>query len=739
MFTLAVVWTIFVAGLLIWRIAQVKQNTLESARIQARVAEEKDIIYQNWTIEQGGVYLEVTDSLQPDPYLSVPERDIITPSGRLLTLVHPVTMTRLVNKFARERFGVLGKITSLEPVRPENKPDTWEREALQAFEQRKSEVSSVQDIGGHAYMHLMRPLLIEKACLQCHTGKEGDVRGGISVSIPMQPLWAIERTMLLQLSLSYSAIWLMGLWGVIWVGRWLRRSQEELLHSKRFTENIVATVPSGLVVISKESEVLSVNRSFCELFKLKRQEVVGQSVDAVLQTIGLSEECRTAIAARRPFRNLECTCSIPRKHSGELTLNLTLSGIRLAEEEEEEGLLVMDDITERKRVEQEERSLEEQFHQVQKLESVGTLATGIAHDFNNILCIIIGHASLLEGLPANPDTIKKHTEAITKASIRGADLVKQLLTIARKSDVVFKSVILNDIVTEVARLLGETFPKTIAVSFHLEKDLPLIEADATQLNQVLLNLCVNARDAMPNGGTLTITLHREPGEMIRTRLPKATAHEYIVLSVADTGIGMDEATRLRIFEPFFTTKERGKGTGLGLSLVFSIMESHSGFIDVQSAPGKGTTVLCYFPVSQKPIGLEQVKDQSAEGVPGGSETVLLVEDEEMLRELAKAMLEAKGYTVLTACDGEEGVEVYQRHQTEIQLVISDLGLPKFGGDKLYRKLKMLNPRVHMILASGYIEPGMKAQILGEGVKAFIQKPYNLNEVLQAMRSVLDKA
>ncbi|MFA5817431.1 MAG: ATP-binding protein [Bacteroidales bacterium] len=347
------VWTIVVAGLLIWYIVQVKQNTLESARIQARVACEKDIIYRTWAVEQGSLYIEVTDSLEPDPYLSMPESDIVTPSGRLLRYVHPVSMTRIVNKLARERFGVLGKITSFKPVHPENMPDTWEREALQAFEQRKSEVSSVQDIGGNAYMRLMRPLLIEKACLQCHTGKEGDVCGGIGVSIPMQPLWAIERKVLLQLSLSYGAIWLMGLWGLVLVTRRLRRSQEKVLHSKRFTENIVATVPSGLLVISGESEVLSVNRSFCELFNVKRQQVVGQTVDAALQTIGLLQQCRDAIGARMPFRNLECMCSIPGK--AELTLNLTLSGIRIAEEEEEEeeeALLVIEDITDRKNQEQ---------------------------------------------------------------------------------------------------------------------------------------------------------------------------------------------------------------------------------------------------------------------------------------------------------------------------------------------------------------------------------------------------
>ncbi len=383
------------------------------------------------------------------------------------------------------------------------------------------------------------------------------------------------------------------------------------------------------------------------------------------------------------------------------------------------------------------RLLEHQLMQTKKLESLGTLAAGIAHDFNNILGIIIGHASIFERLPATPDMIKKNTEAIIKAGMRGANLVKQMLTFARKTDVRFESLQLNDTVKEVSKLLNETFPKTIIISIHLDEELPLIEADATQVHQVILNLCVNARDAMQSRGTLTITTHRESGKVLREKYFNAIAEDYIILSIADTGMGMDEETQSRIFEPFFTTKEHGKGTGLGLSLVFGIMESHKGFVTVESELGKGTTIHCYFPMLQKTIKVAPVKEQSTENIPGGNETILVIEDEEALRELVKSVFKLKGYTVLTAGDGEEGITIFAQHQDEIRLVLSDFGLPKFSGDEVYQKLKRLQPNVLFILASGFIEPGMKSEIFNLGIKRIIQKPYNTNHLLRIVRDLLD--
>ncbi|MBI2428042.1 MAG: PAS domain S-box protein [Ignavibacteriales bacterium] len=399
---------------------------------------------------------------------------------------------------------------------------------------------------------------------------------------------------------------------------------------------------------------------------------------------------------------------------------------------------VAEDITEQQKNEESRKNLESQLLQAQKLESLGTLASGIAHDFNNILGIIIAHSSVLSKMAVTPELITKSAEAITKAGMRGAGLVKQMLTFARKTEVKFTSLRINETIIEASKLLNETFPKIITFSLQLENELPPIVADATQVHQVLLNLCVNARDAMPNGGMLTVTTRRQPGSMIRERQPNAVEDDYIVLSVKDTGSGMDEETKRRIFEPFFTTKELGKGTGLGLSLVFGIMETHDGFVEVESEIGEGTTFRCYFPVKREAGVSEQKSPSSEETGTGGTETILLVEDEDLLRNLLQQFLESKGYTVLTASDGEEGVTAYQNQQDKIKLVLSDIGLPKLGGIEMYQKIKIVDPNVRLVFASGYIEPGTKEKILNEGVHRFIQKPYDLNEVLSAVRSALDK-
>jgi PAS domain S-box-containing protein len=382
------------------------------------------------------------------------------------------------------------------------------------------------------------------------------------------------------------------------------------------------------------------------------------------------------------------------------------------------------------------KSLERQLIQAQKLESLGTLASGIAHDFNNILGIIIGYASLLTQQISDPEKIRTSAEAVVKASMRGAALAKQLLTFARKTDTNLTSVSLNGIVTDASKLLSETIAKTIEITLDLEKGLPVISADATQIHQVMINLCVNARDAMPNGGTLTVTTHLQQGDAIRNKFPNAAARQYISLSVADMGIGMDERTRNRIFEPFFTTKEIGKGTGLGLSVVFGIMESHKGFVNVESEPGKGTTFHLFFPLPQS-VEIEQVKAETQKEIPGGTETLLIVEDEEMLRELLKNFLRSAGYRVFTAVDGQEAVDLFEEHCEDIQLVLSDMGLPKLSGIDVFRKMKLKKPNVRFILASGFMESQMKTETSKEGLKDFLEKPYSVYEVLQAVRTILD--
>jgi len=381
------------------------------------------------------------------------------------------------------------------------------------------------------------------------------------------------------------------------------------------------------------------------------------------------------------------------------------------------------------------KRLEQQLIQAQKMEGLGTLAGGIAHDFNNILAIILGYTNKLESSHAKPHEFPVAIKVIKDAVERGAALVQQLLTSARQTEARFSSVDLNALVRELERMLQATFPKTINFHLELQPDLPLITADKSQIYQVLLNLCVNARDAMPSGGTLSLLTSIMAGAELTEMFTGVTAENYACVRVRDTGIGMSRQVKSHIFEPFFTTKERGKGTGLGLSVVYGVVNSHRGFVQVESEPGAGTSFIIYLPV--KHVGAEQLgSDRTGAPRQNIPQTILLVEDEEMLRELGVSILESEGFRVLPAKDGVEAVALFETHSDEIGLVVCDLGLPRLGGREAFLKMKETRPGVRAIVASGYLEPTIRSEMLKAGVIDTIQKPYDFNDLIAKIRSII---
>jgi len=384
-----------------------------------------------------------------------------------------------------------------------------------------------------------------------------------------------------------------------------------------------------------------------------------------------------------------------------------------------------------------QRLLETQFIQAQKMESIGTLAGGIAHDFNNILGIVLGHMALLERTRENKEQFDESIFSITRAVDRGASLVRQILTFARRNETEIEPVNINLAIKELTKMLGETFPKTLEITQKLDKTIPVVLLDPTQLHQALLNLCVNARDAMNGQGVIALATHLVTGSDVSKQFPTASAHHYVQVSVKDTGTGMDEETRRHIFEPFFTTKEKGKGTGLGLAVVYGVLQAHRGFIDVESAPGAGTTFQLYFPVPEGIIMPTEKQEGPKEDLPRGTETILVVEDEDILRDLLVKLLVMQGYTVIPASDGEEAFMRFSEHAEEIDLVVSDMGLPKRSGWDAYRMMQKINPKARILLASGYIEPALKAEILKSDAVKFIHKPYKIEQIIVAVREALD--
>ena len=402
-----------------------------------------------------------------------------------------------------------------------------------------------------------------------------------------------------------------------------------------------------------------------------------------------------------------------------------------------EILCIGNDITELKLAAKEKKTLEAQLQGAQKMEAIGTLAGGIAHDFNNILQAIIGYTQIILMGKESGDPDYEKLEAIESSAQRASELTKRLLIFGRKVESQLRPVDLNQEVVQVSKMLERTIPKMINIKLQMAENLKVISADPVQIEQIMMNMGVNARDAMPDGGELVFETKNVSldNEYCKSHLG-CSPGEYVLLNVSDTGHGMDKDLREHIFEPFFTTKEIGKGTGLGLAMVYGIVKSHSGYITCESEPDRGTTFKLYFPVIEKEAeGLGAKKTGGP--LEGGSETILLVDDEENIRQLGEEVLSSYGYTVMTAPDGESALELYLKEYERLELVILDLSMPGMGGGKCLEGIIKINPQAKVIIASGYSVNGPTRGAIEAGAKAFVGKPYEVSQILKVVREILD--
>jgi nitrogen-specific signal transduction histidine kinase/CheY-like chemotaxis protein len=394
------------------------------------------------------------------------------------------------------------------------------------------------------------------------------------------------------------------------------------------------------------------------------------------------------------------------------------------------------DVTARNRAAEEHRRLDERIARIAKMEALGTLAGGIAHDFNNILSVVLSHADLLERINEGLPRAARPIATIKQAVRRGAVLSRHILTFARRTEVDLAEVNVATLIDELAGMLAETFPRTIKVSVELDSGLPRVMADAGQLHQALLNLSINARDAMPNGGTLRIAAHSvSPSDMKRI-LDDSDVPEGVCIEVADEGVGMDEETQRRMFEPFFTTKEVGKGTGLGLALVYGVVKGHHGFVDVESRPGAGTRFFIYLPRGKNAAPSD--RKESLPDAASGTESLLLIEDEAALCEALSIELCRHGYQVITAENGVRAIELFNDTTRSIDLVVTDLGMPEMSAVDLIAALRAIMPRVPIIGMTGYLGPEFHAAVLAAGAECIVQKPFGIDDLLRAIREVLDR-
>ena len=415
------------------------------------------------------------------------------------------------------------------------------------------------------------------------------------------------------------------------------------------------------------------------------------------------------------------------------TIHVRLNGRRTADSTRKIECVevIVEDFTEK-------IALERQLVQAQKFEAIGQLAGGIAHDFNNMIGAIIGWADLGTEETEAASRLHRHFQKIRQQADRAAALTRQLLAFARRQILEPRNIDLNQAITETLSLLEKVIGSNVEVKSRLSPDLAVVCADPTQIEQVLMNLCINARDAMPQGGSLHIeTANAAFDEAYCARQPYARPGHYAMLSVTDTGTGMDAATLDKIFEPFFTTKELGKGTGLGLAMVYGIVRQHGGFVHVYSELGVGTTFRVYFPISPKAVKTPE-RAQDLRPVRGGKETILIAEDHEGLGDLARETLSNLGYHVILATDGEQAIREFQDLHNHIDIVLLDVILPKLSGPEVYAQISRSRPDVPVIFATGYSADIAALERARQQGSPMLQKPYSPRDLARKIRDTLDK-
>jgi len=502
---------------------------------------------------------------------------------------------------------------------------------------------------------------------------------------------------------------------------------KQILRAKRDWERTFDSVPDPIFILDGQSRVQRANRAAATLVGLQPAQLIGQHCYEVFH------HCSEP-PSHCPHPRLLASGKEERGDFEEPWLkkwfDSTATPLRSPEGVLEGCVHVMRDVTE-------QRALEAQYRQAQKMEAMGRLAGGVAHDFNNLLTAINGYGGLLLNRLGEDSTMRRYADEVCKAGDRAASLTRQLLIFSRQHVVEPQVLDLNTIVTGIDKMLRRVIGEDVEVVTILGSSLGAIKADPGQLEQVILNLAINSRDAMSQGGKLTIeTSCIELAETFLHPHGELAPGKYVVLSVSDDGCGMDAETQARVFEPFFTTKEQGKGTGLGLATVYGIVKQSGGGVWVRSEAGRGTTFRVYFPqVDEKVLPQEVGEPQRV--LARGSETILLVEDEERVRSLVHSVLEASGYEVLAAQHGQEALAVLKRHPSPVQLLVTDVVLPEMSGPELVAQLAPLYQELKVLYMSGYTEDAVQLRgLLSPGV-AYLQKPFTPEKLTHRVREVLD--
>ncbi|MBI3815580.1 MAG: DUF3365 domain-containing protein [Nitrospinae bacterium] len=731
-------WTIIIILSVVWNIYQTHKETIEKARIEARTVFEHSLAVRNWSANLDGVYVPVTDKIQPNPYLTDPDRDLTTTGGKKLTLMNPVWILREIYEVISRQSALpaINRTVSLKYLNPKDIPDEWEKKGLLSFEKGEGEISEITDINGKPYMRVLKPLKTEESCLKCHAFqgyKVGDIRGGMSISVPMKPYYKSEARTQMTIAISHIFLWVVGIGSIVILSRNIQRQQQAIAESEWKFKTLSESAGDWEYWVNESREIVFMSPS-CERITGYTQKDFTENRDLVYDIIHPEE--------RAIFEKHLSNFNMPQHEDIEFRI-ITKDGHEkwlshvcgpIYTEDKFFGRRVSNrDITDKKR-------LQEQLSQSQKMESLGLLAGGIAHDFNNLLTAIIGYASLLqEELRDSNETVRKDIQQVLTASEKAQKLTSGLLAFSRKQIMRQSTVSLHKIIEGISEMLRRVIGEDIELKINCtETEFPIF-ADAHQIEQVILNLATNAKDAMPSGGRLTIETTTLILDSVFTAKYNAKPGRYMMLSMSDTGSGIDKKHLPHIFEPFFTTKEKGKGTGLGLSLVYGVIKQHEGFINAYSENGVGTTFKIYLPVSSgeyKDTGIAEALSYKPRDDLRGRGTILVAEDEETVRGFLKDTLESYGYNVIAAADGEDAILKFYENKERIAMVIMDVIMPKKNGKEVYDIIRKINPDMKALFISGYTQDIITSKGISEEGLEFIEKPLRIQTLMEKIKNMI---
>lgn len=730
-------WTLMLVGSLMWSLLQEGQDTLNSATDTARASIRKDISFRRWATSHGGVYVKPNEQTPPNPYLKLSTRDVVTTDGVALTLMNPAYMLREMQNRFGDDYGTQSHITSLKPFNPNNAPDAWEIQALTRFAQgHDQEFFAVTQKDGQPFLRMMAPLLVESGCLKCHFDQGyaiGDIRGGISSSVPLAPLLKTERQHSNQIALAYSIIWGIGMAGLLF---FFRRDEKLTIanrQEKAFAEKAINSLPGIFYAYEDGLRLVRWNKNLETLSGYSPAELFGKHP---LSWFTPQEKGRIAgefdkLPAREEIK-FETEFLFQQTA---MPILFTASWLLLGQKRYLIG--VGFDLSEQKRMELATARTQALLGQAQKMETIGVLAGGIAHDFNNILAAILGFTEMArdDSQPGSP--VAHNLDKVLIAAHRAKELVKQILAFSRQAPAARIAMEIQPIVKESIKMMRAVLPSTISLREDIHPHCGTILADPTQIHQIIMNLCTNASHAMEaTGGELSVMMRKIPfASQALAEDAQLAPGDYVEVTVADTGTGIGPDIIDKIFDPYFTTKEIGKGTGMGLSITHGIVKSYGGAITVKSAVGEGTSFHVYFPVIRESGGKSISEDATA---PVGKGEILFVDDEELLAEMGKIMLERLGYSVTVHHRGNEALAAFTANPARFDLVITDQTMPGLTGVELARQILAIRPGLPIILCTGFSQMVDEESAKVIGIKEFAIKPLTKSSIATLVRKLLDR-